>query len=443
MNIVMVGTGYVGLASGLGFAKLGHRVVCVDIDASKIAKLELGEPTFFEPGVPETLKEMLEAGRIMFTTSLKDVVDEAQVVIIAVGTPPLPNGQADLSFVYKVAEDLGALLRHDCVVIVKSTVPVGTNRIVLEKIQRAMQEAGHDEATSRVRIGSVPEFLRPGYAMEDFFHPARIILGADDEETFSVLDRLHAGLEAPRVRMSIESAELTKYAANALLATKISFINEIANIADEVGADVREVAQGVGMDPRLGPHFLNAGIGFGGMCFPKDVSALHQIAGTKGYECKLLSAVIEVNSRQRERFLRKVEHDLNGFKGKRIALWGLAFKGGTDDVRGSISIDIAQRLAGRGADVYAFDPKAMDRAKAYLPENVKLCSTAVDACEGADALLVVTEWPEFREVSFEAVRERMIDPRIYDGRNLLTDLELEKKGFSYKGVGVCRPGRHS
>lgn len=435
MNVVIIGTGYVGLVTGLGYAKLGHRVACVDVDGEKISRLDRGEPTFFEPGLQELLREMQEKGSVMFTTDLASVMGEADIVMIAVGTPPAAQGEADLSFVFAAAHQIGRHLTREAVIVVKSTVPVGTNRRVLAHVRAAMQEAGAGEMAPLVQIASVPEFLREGSALADFFLPDRVVIGSDDEPTSVVVDKLHEGLAGPRVFLSIESAELTKYAANAFLATKISFANEMANIAERVGADAREVMRAIGLDRRIGPSFLNPGIGYGGSCFPKDVSALHQIAGQSGYDFKLLSAVIEVNNRQRELFVRRVEQTLGGLQGRVIAVWGLAFKGGTDDVRESAAIDIVQRLFAKGAEITAYDPQAMGNARRVLSEHVQFAPTAVDAVVGAEALLVLADWPEFRTVSFETVKSAMLQPRIIDGRNWLADMDLARLGFSYQGIG--------
>lgn len=436
MNLVMIGTGYVGLTTGVGFAKLGHNVACVDIDAGKIARLDLGEVPFYEPGVAEALKEVQAAGRMLFTTDLKSVIGGADVVMLAVGTPSKSTGEADLSALFAVAQQVGSLLDHEAVVVVKSTVPVGTNRLVLERVREAMTHVGRGELTSLVNIVSVPEFLREGTAMRDFLASDRIVIGADDGIAAQTIDRLHEGIKAPRVITSIESAELIKYAANAFLATKISFINEIANLADRVGADVRDIAHGIGLDPRIGPHFLRAGIGYGGSCFPKDVSALEQLSGSHGYTFKLLSSVIEVNARQRDLFFKRLVEELGGVKGRRIAVWGLAFKPDTDDVRESAAIDIAQRLCAQGAEVVAYDPKATENAKRVLADSVTFAPTAVDATMGAEALVVLTEWPEFRDVSFATLKDLMLEPRIFDGRNHLADLHLNDLGFIYRGVGL-------
>lgn len=436
MNLVMIGTGYVGLTTGVGFASLGHHVACVDIDAHKIARLDLGEVPFYEPGVQDALKQVQAKGRILFTTDLREVIGNADIVMLAVGTPPKSTGEADLTALFAVADQVGALLDHEAVIVVKSTVPVGTNKNVLARVRAAMIVAGRGELATLVNIVSVPEFLREGTAMRDFMESDRLVIGADDGIAAQTVDKLHEGIKAPRVITSIESAELIKYAANAFLATKISFINEIANLAERVGADVRDVAQAIGLDPRIGPHFLRAGIGYGGSCFPKDVSALEQLSGSNGYTFKLLSSVIEVNARQRDLFFKKLVEGMSGVKGRRIAVWGLAFKPDTDDVRESAAIDVVQRLIAHGAEVVAYDPKAIENAKKILADSVLFAPTAVDAAMGAEALVVLTEWPEFRDVSFSLLKERMLEPRIFDGRNHLADLHLADLGFMYRGIGL-------
>ncbi|MDG1949205.1 MAG: nucleotide sugar dehydrogenase, partial [bacterium] len=287
-----------------------------------------------------------------------------------------------------------------------------------------------------IHIVSVPEFLREGTAMSDFMNPDRIVIGAEDGIAAKTVDDLHHGIEAPRVITSIESAELIKYAANAFLATKISFINEIGNLAERVGADVRDIAQGIGLDKRIGSSFLRAGIGYGGSCFPKDVSALEQVSGAHGYSFSLLSSVIEVNNRQRDFFFKKLLDEIKGVKGRRVSVWGLAFKPNTDDIRESAAIDITRRLCAHGADVAVFDPKAMENARTELPENVEFAPTAMDAARGADFLVVLTEWPEFKDVSFSTLKNTMVGPHIFDGRNHLADMDLGSHGFIYHGVGL-------
>lgn len=436
MNLVMIGTGYVGLTTGVGFGTIGHKVACVDIDATKIARLDVGEVPFYEPGLQDALHEMQSQGRIMFTTDLPSVIGGADVIMIAVGTPSKRTGESDLSALFAAANGIGTLLDHEAVIVVKSTVPVGTNRKVLENIRSRMKEVGREELAGLIQVVSVPEFLREGTALRDFLFADRIVIGADDPVAARLVDHLHTGVKAPRVITTIESAELMKYAANAFLATKISFINEIANLAECVGADVRDIAHGIGLDPRIGPHFLRPGIGYGGSCFPKDVSALVQISGVNGYSFKLLTSVVEVNARQRDLFFRRILEELSGVKGRRIAVWGLAFKPDTDDVRESAAIDITQRLCAHGADVVVFDPKAHENARRILPDSVIFAPTAMDAASGAEALVVLTEWPEFREVSFQALQERMIEPRIFDGRNHFADLQLSQRGFIYQGIGL-------
>ncbi len=436
MNVVMIGTGYVGLVTGLGFAKLGHRVACVDVDARKIGQLEMGQVTFYEEGLPELLKEMIESGRVLFTTDLGSVIGSADVIMIAVGTPPGQDGAPNLSYVEAVADEIGMHLDHEAVVVMKSTVPAGTNRRVLARIRAKMEEVERTDVSSLVHIVSLPEFLSEGRAVEDFFHPNRIVIGADDPIAHTLIDRMHEGLNAPRMLTTIENAELIKLASNAFLATKISFANEIANIAERVGADVREVVKGVGLDHRIGTHFMQAGLGYGGSCFPKDVNALHHLAGTRGYDFKLLSAVIEANNRQRDLFFQKVQNALGDLRGRRIGVWGLAFKGRTDDIRDSAAIDIVQRLFARGAEVVVYDPAAMQNAKQVLSDRVEFAPTASDAADGTEALLVLPDWQEFREVSLSTLKEKMLEPRVFDGRNLLADLHLPAHGFFYQGVGI-------
>ncbi len=436
MNLVMIGTGYVGLTTGVGFASLGHNVACVDVNAEKIAQLDMGKVPFYEPGVQDALTMVQEQGKIVFTTDLKSVIGGADIIMLAVGTPSTRTGEANLEYLFSAAEQVGSLLDHEAVIVTKSTVPVGTNRLVLEKVRKGMSEAGRAELTSLINIVSLPEFLREGTAFEDFHNPDRVVIGADDEIAAQTVAKLHEGLDAPHVITKLESAELIKYAANALLATKISFINEIANLAERVGADVRDVAEGIGLDKRIGPHFLRAGVGYGGSCFPKDVSALAQLGGAKGYTFKLLSSVIEVNNRQREIFFKRILDELGGVKGRRIAVWGLAFKPDTDDIRESAGVDIAQRLHAHGADLAVYDPQAMNNTRRVLSDHVEFTTTAMDAARGAEALIVLTEWPEFKEVSFEMLRENMVGQHIFDGRNHFADMDLHKRGFCYQGVGL-------
>ncbi len=405
MKIVIVGTGYVGLAC-VGFVTLGHEVVGYDIDAAKIDRLNRGEMPIAEPGLLELIAKGKRDGLLSFTTDLASALKAADVCFVCVGTPALVDGNADLQFVDAAVASVNAAKDEGTIVVIKSTVPVGTCR--------------------RLGTASNPEFLREGRALQDFLHPDRIVIGADDETTRLKLLQVYAAVDAPKLTMSPESSELTKYAANGFLATKISFANEIANICDRVGANVLDVTQAIGLDPRIGPQFLNAGIGYGGSCFPKDTSALRQIAGDAQIEFKLLDAVIEANNRQRERFVEK----LGDVDGKHLAVWGLAFKAGTDDVRESAAIDVIERLLQAGATITAHDPLAMPNAKAILGNRINYGTTPGVVLEGADALLVLTEWPEFRE----AVAS-MPPIKIFDGRNVLADLNLP----NYVGVGLGAP----
>ncbi len=438
MDIAIIGTGYVGLVSGACLASFGHNVTCVDNDERKIDKLLQGKIPFYEPGLEELVREGVRNKKLNFTSSIKQGVREASFIFICVGTPPLETGRVDLSFVEQVAREIGIHIDHNAYVIDKSTVPVGTSRVVKKIIDQAIKDVGRDPKHIWVVVASNPEFLREGSAIQDFFKPDRIVVGVDELWAGELIMELYKPIECPKLVMSPESAELTKYAANAFLATKISFINEIANVAEQSGADVREVARAIGLDKRIGESFLKAGIGYGGSCFPKDVSALYQLAGADGYNFRLLGSVIEVNNRQRERFVSKLRSLVGDLNGKRIAVWGLAFKNGTDDVRESAAIDIISKCYADGADVIAYDPQAASNAKQIFQDRIEFASSALEAVSGADALLVLTEWPEFRAVDFEVVFERMNLPVIIDGKNLLADLELADKGLEYYGVGIGR-----
>ncbi|MEK7666001.1 MAG: UDP-glucose/GDP-mannose dehydrogenase family protein [Patescibacteria group bacterium] len=413
MKITVVGTGYVGLAC-TAFVRKGHEIVCVDIDANKIAMLERGEIPILEPGLSDLIADGRSSGLLSFTTNLAEALKGADVCFICVGTPPLPDGSADLRFVETAMGSVKALKESTTIVVIKSTVPVGT--------------------CARLGAVSNPEFLREGRAIEDFLHPDRIVIGTDDESAKKKLLELYASFDCPKLVMSPASSELTKYAANGFLATKISFINEIANLCDCVGANVLDVAQAIGLDSRIGPHFLHAGLGYGGSCFPKDTVALHQIAGSHDHDFRLLEAVISANKQQRARFVQKVFKRTS--PGDVLAVWGLAFKAGTDDVRESAAIEIVHRLMQSGYKVRVFDPMAMEGAKKIVHDRDVFVSSALMAVNGVDALLVLTEWPEFRDVDFDEVRRSMKQPRIFDGRNLLADLALEKRGFEYVGVGL-------
>ncbi len=421
--VAVIGTGYVGLVSAVGFAELGNDVWCVDIDADKIAMLERGEMPIYEPGLAEAVAANRE--RLHFGTDLQLALEHCRLLFIAVGTPPTYSGDADLSSVNAVVAAMPSSDRH--AIVMKSTVPVGTGRAIRRELERSGKAA--------MQYVSCPEFLKEGVALDDFRHPDRVVVGDDaDGWAGDAVVALYEPLHAPLVRTDIASAEMIKLAANAFLATKISFINEIANVCEETGADVLEVARGMGLDRRIGEHFLRAGIGFGGSCFPKDVSALKQLAGNSGYHFQLLNAVIEVNELQKRRVVAKLQKHLGSLVGRRIALLGLAFKAQTDDMREAASLVLAARLQGEGAAVRAYDPVAGEQARGLMG-GVELASTALEAVSGADAIVLVTEWPEFAALDWSAVKARAAGDVLVDGRNFLDGESVRAAGFVYEGVG--------
>jgi UDPglucose 6-dehydrogenase len=420
--IAVIGTGYVGLVTAAGFAELGSDVWCVDVDADKIAGLQRGEIPIYEPGLAESVARNRE--RLHFSTELSSALDHARLLFVAVGTPPTYSGDADLSAVNAVVGEMPASYRH--ALVMKSTVPVGTGAA----IQRVFAEQGkHGFA-----YVSCPEFLKEGSALTDFLAPDRVVVGDDGNWAGDAVVKLYEPLNAPLVRTDVASAEMVKLAANAFLATKISFINEIANVCEETGADVLEVARGMGLDQRIGTHFLRPGIGFGGSCFPKDVSALKQLAGNSGYHFQLLTAVIEVNELQKRRVVGKLQKHLGSLVGKKITLLGLAFKAQTDDMRDASSLVLSARLQADGAHVRAYDPVAEHEAR-KLMTGVDFADSALAAVEDADACVLVTEWPEFSELDWEAVRERMAGRLIVDGRNFFDADAVRAVGFIYEGIG--------
>ena len=415
----VIGVGWVGLVTATCFAELGHEVIARDIVSEKVESLARGETTIHEPGLEEMLQRNLE--RITFTTEMSELLERAQLLFVCVDTPPTYSGDADLSRVRAVVDELPVGGGH--VLVMKSTVPAGTGH----SIRRDMPELAYV---------SCPEFLKEGSAVEDFMHPDRVVIGSDpgDEEAAAAVAALYAPLGGEILRTDVASAEMIKLASNAFLATKISFINEIANVCEEVGADVGEVANGMGLDQRIGPSFLRAGIGYGGSCFPKDVSALKMLAGNSGYHFQLLNAVIEVNELQKRRVVGKLGKHLGSLIGKRITLLGLAFKPHTDDMREASSLVLAARLPGEGAEVVAYDPVASERA-AELLDSVEVAPSAAAALEGADAAVIVTEWPEFAELDWAAAATRMARPLVIDGRNFLDPTALRAAGFEYEGIG--------
>ena len=418
--IGVIGVGWVGLVTAAGFAELGHEVYARDIIQAKVDSLARGEVPIHEPGLAELVEKNRD--RLHFTTDMGEVISNSQLLFCCVDTPPTYSGDADLSRVEKVVEELGGSTEH--ALVMKSTVPVGTGRW----IQRLRDDVGYV---------SCPEFLKEGAAVEDFMNPDRVVVGAGPEsaEYADRVEKLYETLGAPIVRTDVASAEMIKLASNAFLATKISFINEIANVSEELGADVEEVARGMGLDKRIGPQFLKAGIGYGGSCFPKDVSALKQLAGNSGYHFQLLSSVIEVNDLQKRRTISKLQKHLGSLVDKEIALLGVAFKPHTDDIREATALVLAHRLLGEGAEVRVYDPVALRNAEEML-NGATLCDSAEAALDGADAAVLVTEWPEFRELDWAGtIKDRMRNPLVVDGRNFLDDEALRAAGFSYEGVG--------
>jgi UDPglucose 6-dehydrogenase len=433
MRIAVIGTGYVGLVAGTCFAESGNTVTCVDIDAAKIQRLRDGDVPIYEPGLEELLKRNVADGRLKFTTKYEEAVPNAHAVFIAVGTPPDEDGSADLRYVLSAAESIAKSMTGYTVIVDKSTVPVGTARKVKE---RAAKFAKHP-----FDVVSNPEFLKEGAAIDDFLKPDRVVIGSESKKAEEVMDELYAPFVRtgnPIIHMDIESAELTKYAANAMLATRISFMNEIANICSRVGANVERVRQGIGSDARIGSRFLFAGLGYGGSCFPKDVKAVVRTAEDAGYDFKILRAVEEVNERQKGLLFEMVQkHYGSSLAGKRFAVWGLAFKPNTDDMREAPSVVVIEALLAAGAKVRAFDPEAMHEAKVrHLGDRIEYAANPMDALPGADALILVTEWNEFRRPDFDAVKEALKTPVVFDGRNIYSRRRLQEAGFTYYGIGT-------
>jgi UDPglucose 6-dehydrogenase len=424
--IGVIGTGYVGLVTAAGFAELGSEVYCVDIDSEKIEGLNNGQIPIWEPGLEELVAKNKD--RMHFSTDLGKALEHTRLLFVAVGTPPTYSGDADLSAVNAVVDAMPASEEH--ALVMKSTVPVGTG----ETIKRVFAEQNKG-----FKYVSCPEFLKEGSAIKDFMEPDRVVVGDDGDWAGDAVVELYAPLDAPLVRTDIKSAEMVKLASNAFLATKISFINEIANVCEETGADVVEVARGMGLDDRIGPKFLQAGIGFGGSCFPKDVAALKQLAGNSGYHFQLLNSVIEVNELQKRRVISKLQKHLGKLVDKRIALLGLAFKPNTDDMREASSLVLSSRLQAAGAHVRAYDPVAEEEARKLI-RGVSFKASALEAIEGADAVVLVTEWPEFADLDFNEVREAMAGDLLVDGRNFLDPAKVRAAGLLYEGIGRAASG---
>lgn len=437
MNIAVVGTGYVGLVSGACFAETGAVVTCVDIDKDKVERLTRGEIPIYEPGLDELVLKNIKAGRLKFTTSLADILNEQEVVFSAVGTPPDEDGSADLKYVLQVAQTIGEHLNRHLVVVTKSTVPVGTSKKVKETIQKALDKRNVNVSFD---VASNPEFLKEGNAIKDFMSPDRVVVGVESEKAKQILSRLYKPFLLNNFRvlfMDIPSAEMTKYAANSMLATRISFMNDIANLCELVGADVNMVRAGIGSDTRIGRKFLYAGCGYGGSCFPKDVKALIKTAEDNGYNLQVLKAVEEVNKSQKQVLFNKLckVYGKDNLKGKTIALWGLAFKPDTDDMRDSTALVVINLLLEAGCHIKAYDPIAMNECKRRLGDKITYCKDMYDATLDADALLLLTEWQEFRLPTWDVIKRVMKTPLLIDGRNIFDAKELNEAGFTYYGIG--------
>jgi UDPglucose 6-dehydrogenase len=431
-NVAVVGSGYVGLVTGACLAEIGHHVVCVDSDRAKVQMLKKGDIPIYEPGLPEVVAANRKARRLHFTTRLEDAMKKAEYVFIAVNTPPLPNGEADLSYVETVARQVGHILRRYTVIVDKSTVPVNTG----DKVRQTLLL--HGKKNVPFDVVSNPEFLREGSAVQDFMKPDRIVVGVESEKAEEMMRELYAPIKAPLIVTDIKSAELIKHASNSFLATKISFANALAELCDRVGADVSLVTKGMGSDPRIGSSFLRAGLGYGGSCFPKDVSAFIHMAESAGVDFKILRAVREVNDHARLWAVDRLKKALWNLREKTIAVWGLAFKPDTDDLRNSPAIDIIHRLQSEGCLVNVYDPVAMTKARALI-KNVRFCRNPYDAARGADAVLLCTEWKEFRDADLAQVKSLLRTPVFLDGRNLFDPATLSALGFQYHSVGRSAP----
>lgn len=437
MNIAIVGTGYVGLVSGTCFADTGANVTCVDVDASKIERLKQGDIPIYEPGLDELVVKNVKAGRLKFTTDLASVLNEQEIVFSAVGTPPDEDGSADLRYVLQVAKTIGENLNHYVVVVTKSTVPVGTAMKVRTTIQAELDRRGVDVDFD---VASNPEFLKEGNAIKDFMSPDRVVVGVESDHAKKVLTKLYKPFLINNFRvifMDIPSAEMTKYAANAMLATRISFMNDIANLCERVGADVNMVRAGIGSDTRIGRKFLYAGCGYGGSCFPKDVKALIKTADENGYSMEVLKAVERVNERQKSILVEKLKKAYGGesLAGKTIALWGLSFKPETDDMRESTALVTIKLLLELGCNIRAYDPIAMDECKRRIGDSVTYCNDMYDAVLDADAMLLLTEWKEFRLPTWNVIKREMKRPLVIDGRNIFDAEDLQEAGFEYHCIG--------
>ncbi len=430
MKLCIIGSGYVGLVSGACFAEVGHHVICVDNDSRKVEMLRAGKIPIYEPGLEEIVTKNVSAGRLKFTASIEEGVDNSQVVFIAVPTPPQPDGSVDLSYIERVAREIAGVLKEYRVIVDKSTVPVKTGEKVAETIRR------YNKAGADFDVVSNPEFLREGCAVPDLMNPDRVVVGSSSDRATNLMRQIYEPFMAPIIVTDVNSAELIKHAANSFLALKISYINAVSRICEASGADVEKVADGIGSDKRIGRNFLNAGIGYGGSCFPKDIAAFIAISDQLGVPFTLLKEVEKINRDQRSRFVSKVREALWVLRDKKIAVWGITFKSDTDDVRTSVAVDVINDLIKEGADVTAYDPKGMEKATEYkMIEGAKLADSAMAAAEGAEALIVATEWHEFASADLAKLRDVMHTPLMFDGRNLFDPATVRGHGFTYHSIG--------
>lgn len=436
MNIAIIGSGYVGLVSGVCLAHIGHRVICVDNNPEKLKKLKKGLVPIYEPGLDVLMKECMKKKRLTFSSSIKEAAQVSQVIFLAVPTPSKPNGDADLTYIENVAREIARSMDSYKLIVEKSTVPAETGNKIRRTIQLNLPQKykkGH-KILLDFDVASNPEFLKEGSAVEDFMHPDRVVFGVESKKAENLLREIYKPLKTKVLVTNTASAEMIKHASNSFLATKISFINAVAQMCNRVGADVLKVAEGMGLDKRIGRQFLDAGIGYGGSCFPKDVDAFIRLAEKSRYDFKLLKEVRGINDGQRQWFVDLIEEKLWNIKDKTIGVWGIAFKPNTDDIRNAASIEIIKHLQKEGASVKAYDPKAMDAAASVL-KGVKLCGDPYEAAEDCDCLLLLTEWAEFKDINFQQVRDGMRQPVIFDGRNMLQEKNLPAMGFEYFGVG--------
>lgn len=429
MKISVIGTGYVGLVTGVCLSEVGHEITCLDIDPRKVDKLNSGESPIYEPGLDEMMERNIDAGRLSFTTSYQDALKDREVVIIAVGTPQAADGSAELTYLNNACKSIAEHMTNDLVVVTKSTVPVGTN----EHVKAVIEE--HKQEDDKVSVISNPEFLREGSAIHDTFHGDRIVIGGEDEASVQTVKSIFEPLNIPMLITDLRSAEMIKYASNAFLATKISFINELGNLCERIGANIESVSEGMGMDTRIGDNFLKAGVGYGGSCFPKDTTALQSIGKSVGYDLSIIDSVIGTNNRQQRIIVDKIKKVFPDLYGKKVAVLGLAFKPNTDDMRDAPSIKVIRELVDAGADVYAYDPIASENAKVYLPGATIYTASIDDTIEAVDFSVIMTDWQEIKDYSLQSFQDKMNNPVIFDGRNCYSLEDAKASGVEYHSIG--------